>query len=193
MRTFLAIETTDAVRQWIRSMLGVLQGSTARGSVRWVAPENIHLTLAFLGETSAERVPDLERILTDVASRTPPFPIRVGGVGAFPSVQRARVVWLGVTEPTGVLAALHERLWEGLRDLGWEPEDKRFRAHFTLGRVRRETGAREVGQIAEALRAAPDEHRTMNADSIGAFRSELTPKGAVYSRLANSRFHVSRP
>ena len=188
MRTFLAIETTDAVKRLILSELKAFHALDAGGAVRWVLPENIHLTMAFLGDTSPERLPDLDRLLGDVACQTAAFPIRIGGIGVFPNVQQPRVIWLGVTEQAGALADLHRRLWEALQELGWEPEERPFRAHLTLGRVRREAARPDLDQLGAALKAPRPAHATMTADSLTSFRSDLSPRGPVYTRLGIGKF-----
>ncbi|MEX0788843.1 MAG: RNA 2',3'-cyclic phosphodiesterase [Anaerolineales bacterium] len=188
MRTFLAIETEDAVKRLILSTLESFRDSHTDGAVRWVSAENIHLTLAFLGETPPERIAVLGGLLGEVASQTTSFPIRVGGIGAFPNVRKPRVIWLGVTEAAGALTALHARLWDGLRALGWVPEEKPFRPHLTLGRVRREAPPSDLDRLEGALQVPRPAEETMTADSIAAFRSDLNRPGPLYTRLAAAAF-----
>ena len=188
VRTFLAIETTDAVKRLILSTLGSFRGTHTDSAVRWVSVENIHLTLAFLGETPPDRIPALSSLLSEVAFQTTSFPIRVGGIGAFPNVGKPRVIWLGVTEAAGALTALHARLWDGLRALGWVPEEKPFRAHLTLGRVRREAAPSDIERLEGALQIPRPAEETMTADSIAAFQSDLNRQGPLYTRLGAAGF-----
>lgn len=188
VRTFLAIETTDAVNPLILSTLESFRGSHTESAVRWVPAGNIHLTMAFLGDTPPDRFPALDHLLAEVASQTAAFPIQVGGVGVFPNIQKPRVIWLGVTERAGALTAFRERLWQGLRGLGWEPEEKPFHAHLTLGRVRREAAPSDLMRLGAALQIPRTAQGTMTAGSITAFRSDLTPQGPVYTRLGAAKF-----
>jgi len=188
VRIFLAIETTDAVKPLILSTLESLRGSHTESAVRWVPAANIHLTMAFLGDTPPERIPALDHMLAEVAFQTTAFPIQVGGLGVFPNIQKPRVIWLGVTERAGALTAFHARVWEGLRALGWEPGEKPFRAHLTLGRVRREAAPSDLERLGAALRIPRTTHGTMTAGSITAFRSDLTPQGPVHTRLGAAMF-----
>jgi 2'-5' RNA ligase len=148
--------------------------------VRWSAVEKLHLTLKFLGDTPAERVDDISRLMGETANRFSPFVIQLGRRGAFPSVQRPQVIWLGV-EGGAELERLAEELDAGLSELGFARETRLFRAHLTLGRVRSQ-------QDAEALSRRLREEVPLSAtrwsvERIELFRSELRPQGSVYTSL----------
>ncbi len=192
MRTFLALEISPAIRQSIASLLESLAQQVPNRTVRWVRPENVHLTLAFLGDFPAENVPHVQEAVQRATSETPPLPLSVGGLGAFPRPQAPRVIWIGVQEPTGGLSALEAQLEESLRQLGWEPPAEPFRPHLTLGRVRRGSPRSDVEQLAALLQSAPSgDLGSMVASEVVVFRSDLTPAGAVYTRLAAVPFQAS--
>lgn len=192
MRTFLALEISPAIRKSIGSVLQTLAQQVPDRAVRWVRPENVHLTLAFLGDLPVERIPRIQEAVDPAAAETPPLRLSVGGLGAFPRPQAPRVIWMGVQEASGRLEALQGRLEDGLRRLGWEPPEEPFRPHLTLGRVRRAARLSDVERLAAALQTAPSaELGSMVAPEVIVFRSDLTPQGAVYTRLTAVPFLAS--
>jgi len=154
-------------------------------SVRWVRLEGIHLTLKFLGDTLTEKLPEIERALAAVARHAPACTFTVGELGCFPNPRRPRVVWVGVQEPTGRLAALQDSIEEVMVPFGYPPEGRGFTPHLTLGRVRRRTPRSDVAQVGEAVTATRvgtlDE---VPADHFALIRSVLKPTGAKYTTLA---------
>jgi len=181
LRAFLAIEPPEAVRAEIAAIQERLK-KTVRGVIRWVRPEGIHLTLKFFGNIPP---PAVERISAAVAARTAgvaPFDLTVGTVGVFPDLNRPRVVWLGMAGEVDRLLGLQKSLDREFGALGFPREERPFRAHLTLGRIKTPKGlvglARAV-ETGETATAGP-----FRADDLILFRSELSPQGAVYTRLA---------
>ena len=161
-----------------------------RGSplpVRWVAPAGAHLTIKFLGAVGRGRVEALEGALRSVAGAHQPFLLRTGPPGAFPNPRRPHVIWLGLTGPLDRLAALHGDVERALGDLGFPPEDRPFRPHLTLGRVRE--GARP--DDFSGLDAAFEEIRRQASapvpvDALHLMRSHLGSGGARYTTLVTA-------
>jgi 2'-5' RNA ligase len=125
--------------------------------VRWVRLDGLHLTLRFLGPTTDDRLPGVVAAVDRLADGTTPFPIEIGGAGAFPSIGRPRILWLGVLRGVDALAAAAARLDDGLAASGWPREERPFRAHLTLARS---DGVRAGPQVAERLVAAAGSLRT---------------------------------
>jgi 2'-5' RNA ligase len=178
MRLFLAIDLPPRVRDAVAEV----QERTRRSCPgwRWVRPEGIHLTLRFLGEvTPADEARQRETWRRAVAGH-PRVRFDVGGLGVFPGGGRPRVLWLGVKDasPAGDLAALAEALEETARELGFEPDERPFRAHLTLARAERE--GRPVSPAPGGALLASD----LVADEVVLFQSELGPGGARYGRVA---------
>jgi len=134
MRSFIAIRLADPARATVVAYLEQLRATV--GGVAWARPENLHLTFKFLGDVACERLPPLVAALRPVAASVQPFTLRVAGVGAFPSLARPRVLWVGVAAP--VLPALAAAVERACRDQGFALEARAFRPHLTLGRVRSE-------------------------------------------------------
>jgi 2'-5' RNA ligase len=184
VRAFIAIQLSEGLKSQIgelRSQLR-LRARELRG-VSWVQPDGIHLTLRFLGEIEEAQVGALGRVIMDAAVGVAPFTLKIGGLGAFPSIQRAKVLWLGVNDESGcnALARLQAAIEHGIIDLGFAPEDRAFSPHLTLARIRERDAAM---QLASTL--ATERERlvgSMRAESVVLMRSQLRPDGAVYTPL----------
>src|SRR5258707_11917370 len=133
-RLFVAVDLGAKVRRALEALEGELR-PLARDA-RWVAPQDAHLTLAFLGSMEEAAVPELSAALGQVAARAAPFELRVQGGGAFGSSKKPRVLWAGVEGDTGALAALHARTEAALQPLGYQPESRPYRPPLTLARAR---------------------------------------------------------
>jgi 2'-5' RNA ligase len=148
--------------------------------VGWVASDNLHLTLKFLGGVEPDRLDSIGSVLADVATGGPAFPLTMRGLGAFPSPTRPRVIWAGVTDAAEVVR-LAARVEEALARLGFPREDRPFSAHVTLGRVREPQ--RDPVLAAALGEGAERELGALRVDRICLMRSELSPRGARYSVL----------
>jgi 2'-5' RNA ligase len=148
--------------------------------VRPVRPENLHLTLRFLGDTDEGLVEDLGDLMGKSVEGVSPFHLTFQGVGAFPNARKARVVWIGIhgAEP---LVAIARRLEEGVREMGWKAEKRSFRPHATVARIKH---IRRHGRLSSLLDRWHDgDFGTMEVRSIELKRSQLTPEGAIYSTV----------
>jgi 2'-5' RNA ligase len=162
----LRASLADAVAPW-----------KADPALRWSAPESWHLTLAFLGGVDPEMVDGVRARASEVAGRHAPMRLVAGGIGAFPSASRARVVWYGVQDHDGRLAALAGDLAHSLKLEAGSP----FRAHVTLARVRR--GSADLrGWLAEASASAPT--GTLELRQLDLMRSHLGQGAPRYETLA---------
>jgi len=183
VRAFVAVELDPALREAVADLLRHLQ--KAVGGVRWVDPEGVHITLKFLGEVEAGRIPPIASALETAVRPLAPFNLRLGTPGAFPDPQRPRVLWLAVEEPTGALARLQRAVEEALTALGFPPEERPFTPHLTLGRVGAQAGEgvrRRAGLALAGLKVPPG--LTMRVTTVSLMRSHLSPQGARYTRLA---------
>jgi 2'-5' RNA ligase len=150
--------------------------------VSWVAPENLHVTLKFLGNVDPTRLDAVRSALAAAAPAREAFDLAVQGLGAFPSPTRPRVIWAGVGAGEAPAAALAGRVEELLVPLGFAREARPFAAHVTLGRVRE---PRPDAALAEALAAgAARPFGLVRVARLSLMRSELSPRGARYTELA---------
>jgi 2'-5' RNA ligase len=183
MRTFVAVEIDDAVRRRAAGLIDRLRAEVE--GVSWVAPQNLHLTLKFLGEVDDARLPEVCRAVQAAVAAVGPFDFEVRGLGAFPRVQRPNNVWLGGGAGTEALAGLADRVESALKKLGFPREGKAFQPHLTLGRVRR------GGPAATALARRIAENASFNAGQsrireVVVFSSQLSPQGAIYTPVCRA-------
>lgn len=190
IRAFVAVEVSDASRRELARLLNSFRASQA--DVKWVSPENVHLTLKFLGEVSPEALGRTVAALEEVARDTEPFSLRLGGVGAFPKNGPPRVIWVGVAQGTGQLAGLAARVDEVLAREGFPRESRTFSAHLTLGRVRSGAG-RERLEAVMSRWAGFSSGPGFTVNRVVLFSSDLRPTGPVYTPIAALRFQVGGP
>lgn len=182
-RTFVAMELSPSVRQRICDLIERLQATAAR--VGWVSPDNMHITLKFLGEQTDDDIATICQAVMDAAKTVPPFEFNCHGAGAFPNCHRPRTLWIGVREGTDALRQLHQRLEDQLRDRGYKKEKRPFHPHVTIGRVRRAGPAVET--LGDLITAA--EHfqaGTVVAEEVVVFGSHLGRGGPRYQPLARA-------
>ena len=160
-----------------------LRAPTAGLPVAWVAPENFHVTLKFLGGIDEGRVPGVTEALHAAAADHRAFEMEVAGLGAFPSATRPRVVWAGIVDGSDPLAALASAVDDRLVALGFPREARAFAPHITLGRVRE---TRRAPQLTDALGAAAARpFGRVAIDHVALMRSDLSPRGARYTALVS--------
>ncbi len=183
IRAFIAIELSPEIAACLAQVIAQLQGRLEGIPVRWMAPENIHLTLKFLGEVSPGNLHLLTDMLQVEADSQNALEISVGGVGAFPKLRNPRVIWVGVEAPQE-LFALQRAIEAQTTRLGYAPDERPFSPHLTLGRVARNASPAEARQIGEALNHSKVGFLgATQVRSIQLFRSDLQPSGAVYTKL----------
>jgi 2'-5' RNA ligase len=184
MRLFTAVPLNFNVQDALSKVLANIQ--TPKGAVKWVEPSQAHLTLRFLDEQEENRLPAIVQSLRDAVKDVASFEVRLGGIGAFPNLKRPRVLFVPVIEGAEKMALLNGHITEALGPLGIPAGEKEFHAHVTLGRVKTFKDAGEVVQAAQT--ACPELLGKIIADHFSLFRSELTPKGPVYTELEKFRF-----
>lgn len=151
--------------------------------VRWVRPERLHVTLKFLGEQPEERVPPLVEALERIAARHAPVPLALREVGAFPSLRRPRIVWLGIA-PEPRFELLQHEIESACGDLGYELDGRPFRPHVTLGRIRERLDREQAASLARAARRI--RYREAGTiDSVDLMLSDLSSPNAGYTTLAS--------
>ncbi len=183
VRLFVAIELPEFVKESLSQLQEKIRQSGF--PAKWSAAENIHLTLAFLGETPASRIEDIGRQLADAAVGFPPITLWAAGLSVFPGVKRPRVLWTGVLGETDRLSRLQNRVKDNLSDIGFEKEDRRFTPHLTLARFKGKIDPENV--ISVISRYGDFASGSFRAGVLCLFESRLTPRGPVYTcRQAHS-------
>ena len=182
MRLFIAINLRASERRRIYRGLKSLRN--ADYPVRWLAPETYHLTLKFLGSTDPRRVDDLRTVQDRVASSNRPFTLEFRGVGAFPTIRRPHVIWVGV-DPSPALRCLKQDLEWGLAELGMDRETRAFHPHLTVGRANDGDGAGAFRGL-DDLSGSVSFTETVEVKSVDLMRSHLSRDGARYEVVHGS-------
>lgn len=191
-RLFLAVPLPPPVVAFVGEVIRDLRAEP--WPVRWVAPDGAHITLHFLGETEPERAALLRLALGPVVAAHPAFELRTADLGAFPSIKRPRVLWLGLWGPAHRLATLQTAIGETLTEYEFEVAgDEQFHPHITLGRVRtvKDGSARDlpaaIRRRFEALQASDEvSHRNpvpLPITEVHLMRSHLSHEGARYETV----------
>lgn len=181
IRAFIAVPLPRPVIDRARELQARLRETGLR--LRMVRPQAIHLTLKFLGDIDRARIAGVETALAATAGSTGPLDLAAKGLGVFPGVRKARVLWMGIAGQTPALLAVQRHLETGLVPLGFKAERRRFNAHLTLARAK---GRLDPGKLVRCLESFGGfEAVPFEAREIVLFRSELKPDGAVYTRLVS--------
>jgi 2'-5' RNA ligase len=187
MRAFIAVELPEAVRAALAHVQQALAAS--RADVKWVEPENLHLTMRFLGEISDAQGEAVKQLVERVAASGPPVTMNLRELGAFPSVGAPRVIWVGVEQGRDDLTRLAEQIEEGCRGLGLSAEPRPFAAHVTLGRVRSPKRRRELSDALARLTWEPPP--PWDARALTLFQSVLSSSGPRYTPIVQAPFAAS--
>ena len=182
IRTFVALEMPVVVK---RQVVFVAHHLSHLGQMRWVRSEGVHLTLKFLGDVEENRVADIVSVVQQVASKFQPLALSTAGLGGFPRLERAQVLWLGVEGDLEQLRVLQGRIAQKLEGLGFERERRQFFAHVTVGRARRKP-VRVTAENVKTWRAV-----NFTIDRVSVMKSTLRPEGAVYTPLGYGMFEGS--
>jgi 2'-5' RNA ligase len=185
LRAFIAIQLSGELKRLIGDLQGELKRKApALRGLGWVRPDSMHLTLKFLGDIEESQTESLKEMLKAVGHRYRPFSLEARGLGAFPTPQRARVLWLGlagVAEDEQLLSTLQAEIEEGAEQLGFLREARSFTPHLTLARVRERSAVPALTTLLPGY-----ESRlvgAVSAVSVTLVRSELKPSGAFYTTL----------
>lgn len=182
LRIFVAIFPPTEIQE---TLLNTARGIVIEGNVRWVRPENAHLTLKFLGDIEKEALQDVHTALGEVARRHTPFSVQFSGLGAFPSHERGRVLWAGVDRGSPELTSLARGIQDSFETLGFEREGRAYKPHATLGRAR----GRPVKLPDNAEIHSPE----FTARGLDLVESVLGEKGATYEKLESYPFYLKTP
>jgi 2'-5' RNA ligase len=183
VRAFIAIEVPAQMQRAIADSTAALKSALPKPLIRWVVPQNVHLTLKFLGDVSPASLEKLVEILEEEVCSYSMFSLSVGGLGTFPSPRRPRVIWIGLETPPALQA-----LWRGVETvaarLGFTPEERPFSAHLTIGRVGQNASALDLQRIRSMLESTKvGTLGTFRVEAVHIFKSDLLPGGSVYTHL----------
>ena len=179
LRTFIALPVPDAVTGFLKQIQERLRSPVV--NIRWVPVANIHLTLKFLGDIDPSTVPEINARLDEAARSIDPLTLTARGVGVFPNLRQARVLWVGLSGDMKQLVLLQQDIESKLEALGFKREHRTYRAHLTIGRTRRRPDQKALGTLLEPVKEEASEAFGIN--QIRFYKSVLKPTGAEYTLL----------
>jgi len=180
MRTFFGIPCPEHSREPLTSLQKELSQST---NLSPVSPNNFHLTVKFLGETSTSDVEDLDSLLQSRLPTPGPLELTLEGVGVFPSMDHPSVAWAGI-EPIEPLMELHRTVEAVSTELGFDPGDHDFRPHVTLGRYRNSVDGKN--SLLEWIQTHGNEQfESFEASNLHLYESELKEDGPIYTSIVS--------
>lgn len=196
VRTFVAVEVSEPVRRAAAKLIRTL-GTTA-ADVKWVEPQNLHLTVKFLGDVNLKETARICQAVQKAAAEIKPFELTIGGVGAFPNPERPRTIWIGGhcedaaadvdtvdANAADGMALLHEKIEQRLAKLGFRKDSRRFQPHLTIGRVR--GGGPDLADLAQLIQKNADLPfgKTSVREAV-VFSSQMTREGPAYHPLGHA-------
>ncbi len=189
VRLFVACEVPDDVKETIG---GVIQGLRLKSGVdvRWIRPEGVHVSLKFLGEVPAKKMPAVKLAIQEAVVGHSPFDLEFSNIGTFGGREGLRIMWAGIAGDVLRLEALVRAVNAALAVVGFEPERRPFRPHLTLGRVRDEVPTRRRAEIEVAVGKSGVPQVNWRTNQVSLMRSRLTKSGATYEVLATFPLRV---
>ncbi|MBI4726532.1 RNA 2',3'-cyclic phosphodiesterase [candidate division TA06 bacterium] len=178
IRCFIALELPQPVQKHLAGIISRLKDPAT--DIKWVDPQNTHLTLKFLGEITSERLKRARETLVQQDGRHGSIRCRTGQIGVFPGWSRPHVLWLGFNKGALEISTLQNMLENNLAENGYEKETKKFTPHLTLGRVR---SSSNMGKLTERINTAPLEEIEFSFGELALIKSTLTLSGPIYQPL----------
>ncbi|MBU1061178.1 MAG: RNA 2',3'-cyclic phosphodiesterase [Candidatus Omnitrophica bacterium] len=187
IRAFVAIEIDEPNKQKLSDLITQFKKSNTQ--IKWVTENQMHLTLKFLGNIDGSLVPNISEALKNISENFTQFNIKLSKIGAFPNLQRPRVIWIGIDKGKENVILLANSVETALERLNFAKEKREFKTHLTLGRVKSLKNISGLTKIiSETGLQFQDE---IKIDKLILFQSTLTPKGAIYTPLAES--YLTKP
>lgn len=185
-RLFCAFELPESLRALIKEHSERVREAVPEAAASWSRVENIHLTVKFFGDVDQVKIPAISAAAERVVKEFSAIQISVGGTGVFPKPNRPQVLWIGIQDSSGALSKLHKQLEDAFAREGFPKEDRAFRPHLTLARIRK---AHDAGRLARTHLGMEFNEVGVTLDELILFRSELSPKGSKYTAISRHFCH----
>lgn len=182
VRTFLAVDISSNQHKLVSKLID--QFAETSDNFKWTRPDNLHITLNFLGELPEVELNSVCKVAERALADAPSFDLTLHGVGAFPEVSRPRVVWAGIQTGAEEMKAIQKRLSDGLEELGFPPERRQYRPHLTLGRIKRSGRADHERLIDFVNENAELDLGATNVDSVVVYSSFMDRSGPIYTPVS---------
>ena len=181
---FCAFELSETLQTRIHDHAKRVREAVPEAAASWSRPENIHLTVKFFGNVDPQRVATITATAERVVKEVSPIQIEVGRTGVFPRPSRPQVLWIGVEDPAGTLLKLQQSLDDGFAREGFPKEDRVFRPHLTIARIRKPHNA---ARLAQTHLETEFSAVAVTLNELVLFRSELSSKGSKYTPISRHR------
>lgn len=209
MRAFLAIELPPEIKTFLSKLQNKLKAATEDVhphtnwknniryqpigvGVKWVEPENIHLTLKFLGEINEEQLSRITQIMESVSQENSPYTIEISSLGAFPKIEAPRVLWVGAEKGSKETKGIAKALEEKIQKLGIPKEERAFSSHITIGRTRSAINRLKLIEELKKLEGYfSGKEQAFTVEKITLFKSTLSSRGPTYEVLQQTSLKVS--
>ena len=178
MRTFVAIELAKELTSKIDQVQTVLRKTGA--DVSWVKPQNVHITLKFLGEIKEEKIDEVSQAVEKSVKGLKSFKVNLLGLGGFPNLKRPRVIWIGIEKGKEILAELYPKVEEEFFKIGFAKENRAFAPHLTIGRVK---SPKNIENLASEINKILFQTEDFEVKEVVVIKSTLLPTGSVYTPL----------
>lgn len=187
VRSFIAFKLPASV---IQSLAAVQNHMRSFGfPIRWVKPDNIHLTIKFLGNIETAQIDIIDHALSEAVKGCAPISLVIKGAGVFPGVKRPRVFWMGIFGDTQILDQLRHTVDKYCEQIGFSRDQKPFKGHLTLGRFK---GTVDSSRLVEAIESCRVIHLpAFDLDVVTLFKSDLKSTGPIYSTLTKYPLEIS--
>jgi 2'-5' RNA ligase len=184
IRCFVAIELPSEVKAGLAGLRRELE-RPEHTFIKWVGPDAIHLTLKFLANIPSKKVTEITKAIEEAAQGISPFHLEISQVGAFPNLKQPRVLWVGIGGELDKLLSLQRRVDSALTPLGFAKEERAFAPHLTIARLRERCSPADRKDFSElVISSKPEIKYYLDVKDVSFMRSELTPRGAIYTRLS---------
>ena len=181
IRAFIAIPIENSVKKKIAEIQDNIKTNN-NWEVKWVKPDNIHLTLKFLGDINSEDINQVENSLVKSVKNIKKFSLKIKGVGVFPNLNKPRVIWVGINDSNSLIKNLYKRIENNMHEIGFLKEKRSFNPHLTIGRIKNNILKSELKQT---LIEYDQFNIDFICDSVLLYKSVLKPTGSEYSVIAD--------
>lgn len=186
LRAFVALSLGEQARKAVAAQIARLRPLSK--AITWTPPNNLHLTLCFLGDQTEEQLCEVTLALREAAEGVPGFPLGLRGLGAFPGLEHPRTIWVGISAGASEVRDLQARVTEALARRGTPIEPRVWQAHVTIGRIPVQNRWRREGMSdirSGLIRSRAATFGTTHVTSIELMRSDLRPSGPRYTAIAS--------
>ena len=184
IRAFIAIPLDPKIQHSIEYMQDRLKKSN--NDIKWVKPENIHITLKFLGDVTTEQINSVKQTLLNCTHNTRPFKVKLSQLGAFPNIECPRTLWIGLKDSKQQLNRMAVSLEKALGKIGFQGDQRPFRSHITIGRIR---SSKNIDALSKSMSNYPiSENCIQTISKIILFQSILSSEEPIYKSLYQVKF-----